>query len=110
MSHDLIFSQVRDELDRQDAKWGQQNHPSVYEELKTNVDCLCKHHNIPAEDVAKFHVEHLSRAGELTFTDILMEEISEAVCAPNETLRREELVQCAAVIINWIKAIDRRYT
>src|SRR6266498_5571177 len=43
-----------------------------------------------------------------SWTAILMEEICEAIASPSEVVRREELVQSAAVIFAWIEDIDNR--
>jgi hypothetical protein len=42
--------------------------------------------------------------------DIALEEIAEVFAETDEVLLRAELVQSAAVLVNWIGAIDRRRT
>lgn len=43
-----------------------------------------------------------------TWSDILVEELTEAIEADNDEDLRAELVQVAAVAVQWIAAIDRR--
>ncbi len=89
------------ERTRQDAKWGEQNHPSVPHDA-------CASLGLPVEMYAKILNEDAVDAGALTWGHIALEEFVEAVCARDETHRREELVQLAAVCVAWIQCIDRR--
>lgn len=94
-----ICTEIADERVRQDEKWGEQNHPDG-----TSVDL---------ENVARgMRAKCQSNAdrGVLTFRDILEEELWEAYAEEDPALLRAELVQCAAVLVNWIGAIDRRKT
>lgn len=109
-----VFAEIASERKRQDAKWGVQNHPSVDAVLEGRVggcspDRMCEHYEIPSEARAKFMCQNAALHGECTFTHIAVEELSEAVSAENDIDRRVELVQLAAVIVQWIQAIDRRF-
>lgn len=46
--------------------------------------------------------------GSVTFADILLEEVFEALAESEPAKLRAELVQVAAVAVQWIEAIDRR--
>jgi hypothetical protein len=46
--------------------------------------------------------------GTVTFADILVEEAFEALAESEESALRAELVQVAAVAVQWIQAIDAR--
>jgi hypothetical protein len=92
-----ILDEVAAERARQDARWGEQNHPdgtgrpgdiSFAEAYKA----ICKA-NGPGED---------------TYRDILAEEVYEAFAEQDPARLRAELVQVAAVAVAWIGAIDRR--
>ena len=71
-----VLDEVSAERARQDAKWGEQNHPAF------------KH-------------------GEVTYRDILLEEVFEALAESNQARLRAELVQVAAVAVAWVEKIDR---
>ena len=48
-----------------------------------------------------------TRGDQVSWSAILLEEICEAYNAPDRGHLREELIQCAAVIGQWVEAIDR---
>lgn len=93
----LILQEIAEERIRQDDKWGEQNHPDGTDTKWVDVALGMK---------AK--CESKARDGKLTFRDILEEEIWEAYGETDPDLLRAELVQAAAVIVNWLGAIDRR--
>jgi hypothetical protein len=93
-----ILSEVAVERARQRAKWGIQSvpdgtaHPDDWQ-------------------VAEFHkatTDHNAQDGTLTWRDILLEEVFEAIAEGGATALREELVQTAAVAVAWISDIDAR--
>lgn len=94
-----ILGEVLVERDKQDAKWGEQNWPS------TNDACRDA---IPDEATAKEACDTAVREGRCTWAHITIEELAEALAAPDDKSRREELVQLAAVVAAWIECIDRR--
>ena len=94
---EMVLEEVIDERARQDAKWGEQNHPDGTgrpgsRELADWARARCQA-NGPGED---------------NWQDILTEEMYEAFAETDPMLLRAELVQTAAVIVQWIQAIDRR--
>lgn len=93
-----VYSEIADERQRQDAMWGEQNHPDgTGGEGSERLASLAQH-----------YCETKFKAGEGTWMDILNEETCEAF-AESDTLKlRKELVQCGAVIVAWLEAIDRR--
>lgn len=94
-----ILWDVVAEMDRQDRKWGSQ---------RTNPTTVAKwaKQAVIGEELAKVHVDWASTMGDgVSWSEILVEEIAEAFNAPPESLR-EELVQCAAVIVQWINYLD----
>ena len=92
-----VEREIRDERERQIAKWGEQNHPdgtgrpgdAAFAEA---YKAICKA-NGPGED---------------TYRDILAEEVYEAFAETEPARLRTELIQTAAVIVAWVEAIDRR--
>jgi len=92
-----VLNEVYRERQAQAKKWGLQDHPDgtdiAYKGLRNHYQMVCDIHHT---------------TGKGTWLDILMEETYEAFTEENETSLRAELVQCAAVTIAWIEAIDRR--
>lgn len=99
-----VLHQVRNERIAQDAKWGQQDHPDVLPGW--HIDDF----DIPPQGVAKIRTDYRTKKGLLTYTDILIEELCEAVeaaCDGNKVELRAELVQVAAVAVAWVEKLDR---
>lgn len=92
-----IAAQVIGERKRQEEIWGKQRHPNGtgaqygYEAVKAQEAC----------SVA-------AKAGSVTWKDILHEEVCEAFAEADPVRLRHELVQVAAVAVNWIEALDRQ--
>ena len=118
---DRFFEFIRQERVRHEAKWGEQNHPDVDVSLTSRPGgCtpqrMTKHYEVPSEGRAKFNCQLDASRGCLTWTSILIEEVSKAIEAatlaqqgqgPEENVDTE-LIQCAAVILAWVEARDRR--
>lgn len=92
---------VLNERVRQDAKWGEQNHPSVHKHAAMELRAQRAAHQKLCNDG---DVERST----LAWDGILLEEVFEAVAEADEARIREELVQVAAVAVAWIECIDRR--
>lgn len=101
----LLLRDVGEERARQNAKWGEQNHPdSPVKAISSNA-----FFGIPSEAAAKALCEDAFRRGIGSYGHILLEEVAEAFAAiGDERALRAELVQVAAVAIAWSEAIDRR--
>ncbi|MFF1544141.1 NUDIX hydrolase [Streptomyces sp. NPDC058291] len=93
-----ILAEVQAERDRQDAKWGEQNHP----------DGTGSVHQREAAGLARMECEDAFAAGYGTWCHVLFEEVREALAESDPAKLRAELVQVAAVATAWIAAIDRR--
>jgi hypothetical protein len=96
-----IASEMMDERVAQIERWGQQDHPSSYSDIEV-------HQAKKAADYWKAVNDRRVDEGNLTWDGILLEEVFEALAESDDTLRREELVQVAAVAAAEIEAIDRR--
>ena len=57
---------------------------------------------------ARARVRRGSLSGQLTFAEILAEEVAEARAEVEAPRLRTELIQVAAVCVQWVEAIDRR--
>jgi hypothetical protein len=108
-----IAVEVLFERDRQDAKWGEQNHPDgtgpqtrplsgvVYGDADQAVRLAAR---------AQFATDDRAAIGKVTWTNILLEEVFEAIAEADPTRLRTELIQVAAVAQQWAEALDRRTT
>lgn len=113
-----VLSEVAGERRRQDAKWGEQNHPDGTgpNEVPLAETWWNTPENDPLEDVAATALAKAAtkatdanaRTGTVTFADILLEEVFEALAEDEPAKLRTELVQVAAVATQWVEAIDRR--
>lgn len=104
-----ILEKIYKEVEAQHEKWGRQNHPFITrtERVELTSDQVCKRYCIPTETQARDSVETQAKAGELTFADILLEEVSEAISAKSVTDTITELIQVAAVCVSAIDSIQR---
>lgn len=110
--HALVLGELAEERQRQEAKWGEQNHPDLSPEVPTStVERAAEDMCLPSAHVARSRVENLAARGKLGYADIALEEFAEAIeaAALGVTAElRKELVQTAAVLVAWIQSIDRR--
>lgn len=94
-----VLGEILCERIGQDGKWGEQNWPNG----TSNSD-----RDLYLADLAKTNCNRNVELGIVTWRDILEEEFFEC-CAENDNSKlRVELIQLAAVAVNWIEAIDRR--
>lgn len=122
MSKLKVLTEIGVERSRQDAKWGEQNHPDADEVIlsrldgtdwaRTNVAVrLADEYEIPTAARARTMCKWRAEQERVTWADILVEEVSELIeaiasCDPAQV--RAEAVQVAAVAVAWVEAIDRR--
>lgn len=98
MSDGTTAFQILDERRRQDAKWGEQNHPDgtggeAFEAMREHMRTRC---------------QAAAEAGTVTWEHVASEEYFEALAETDPVLLRGELIQLAAVLVAWAGAIDRR--
>lgn len=96
---DIIAEEMRRQLD----KWGIQNHPSY------TSHSMAQFLGRQADQMREI-CENKHNIGRLSWTDILLEEVGEAMQeAVNGDIAklRAELIQVAAVCGSWIASIDR---
>lgn len=100
-----VLLDVLDERTRQNAKWGEQNHSDG-----TGPDAVWAFTG-PASYVAqcaKRDTDEAADAGVVTWRHIIVEELAEAIAEDDVDRLRAELIQSAAVCVQWVEAIDRR--
>lgn len=103
------LAEVSAERERQNLKWGEQNHPNG-----TGDDLLLLRelpNSLPRYGMlarlAKNATDRHAAIGTVTFADILLEEVFEAMAENDPAKLRAELIQVAAVATQWVEAIDR---
>lgn len=106
-----VLHGIYEERLRQDQKWGVQTHLHTHPSLLEAADpekSVAEFYDVPTETEVKLSVETAVKQGDLTWGDILLEEVVEALTVrDNKALLRKELVQVAAVATAWIEQIDR---
>ena len=120
---DLVLAEIAAERRRQDAKWGEQNHPDADPVILSRLALdgtygtpeavalrLAQEYEIPTAARAKRICQTEAASGGATWIGIAVEEVAEALeaVAAGPDALRAELVQAAAVFVAWIGALDRR--
>ena len=93
-----LLIETQEESKRQDAKWGEQNHPDGTG-LETDPEI---------RDIVQKECDKASDGGYLTWRLIFLEEVWEALAESDPEKLKNELLQAAAVALQWYQAIDRR--
>jgi hypothetical protein len=96
-----VLKDVADERGRQDAKWGEQNHPD-------GTGPVERQFAVEQANAYRDICDTRAEMGLLTFADILLEEVFEALAESDPEKLAIELVQVSAVAVSWVEAIKRR--
>lgn len=114
MSRLDVLAEVNAERDRQEKKWGEQNHPDFDRALlERRGGCtperMAEEYDLPTEAQAKRACEAAFKHGDGTYAHILVEEVAEVVgtCNDGKSKLRAELIQVAAVAVAWVEKLDR---
>jgi hypothetical protein len=113
-SLDAVLTEIADERARQDAKWGEQNHPLVDARIPTldsPRESVASFYMVPTAEWAREECQQAARDSRVTWADILLEEFCEfleAAALGDEMGARAELVQLGALAAAAIEAMDRR--
>lgn len=95
-----VLDEVWQERQRQERKFGVQTHP----------DGTLLAHSHKRADAARSICDLATMLGKVTWAHILTEEYFEALDESDPEKLRAELLQVAAVAVNWVEDIDRRAT
>lgn len=98
-----VLSEIMDEREAQDDRWGVQDHP-LHDVADPNGVSLLGRSYASLERICKERFRDHPPTGAV----ILLEEVFEALAARDPEDTREELVQVAAVAVMMIEALDRR--
>jgi hypothetical protein len=103
-----VLAEVAVERRRQDAKWGEQNHPDgTGPDSGLGMPGWVRSYPQWATDLRQA-VDSAAKSGDLTWANILLEKVFESLAEQDPVKLRAELVQVAAVAAQWAQAIDRR--
>lgn len=94
-----MISELNEEIKRQNIKWGEQNHPVIHKEWADSYKLEADGYRIDCDYYAK--------EGHVTWGDILLEEVYEALAETNTDKQIEEFIQVAAVALQIAASIDR---
>lgn len=97
---DRVLGDITAEREAQHAAWGTQHHM---------VDGTGPQWTSLAQ-TARQECDQASETGQLSWRHVLVEEVAEALAEHDPAELRRELVQVAAVAVQWIQAIDHRDT
>jgi hypothetical protein len=92
-----VFNLIDAERGRQEVKWGHQTHPNGTDE---NYSWIA--------DAYRDACDQAARDGLVTWHDILLEEVFEALAEEDEVKLQTELIQAIAVAVNWVEDLLRR--
>lgn len=107
-NHEQILTDVLNEIIRQDEKWGpDRTHPDVYPTLSPDVDPVWYHMYEPMSWYKRM-TDARAQDGTVSWADILLEEVAEALDETDSEKRIAELTQVAAVALQWINDIRLR--
>jgi chromosome segregation ATPase len=98
-----VLQEVQQERERQNAKWGIQDHPDGTCEGPGGAKAARQH-----ADAAKSICNQFAKVKQVTWSHILTEEMMEAYAETEPVKLRTELIQVAAVATQWVECIDRR--
>jgi len=97
-----VFDDVRAERVRQMKLWGEQNWPN-----KTGPQWARKSLYLNPHQMKVWNEEDKA-ARSHSWAMIFLEEVAEALAEENEERLRGELVQVAALTVQWIECLNRR--
>lgn len=107
-----ILTKIADERERQIAKWGECQRLN---DSPTRMDrqglSSFEFFGLPSEGEERSSEQAAANLGRSTWVHVLLEEFCEAIAEAddgNELKLEKELVQCAAVIVQWLEDIELR--
>src|SRR4051794_18699325 len=105
MSLQDVLAEIAEERARQDARFGEQNHPDG-----TGAAYGLRDVDVLSADFARQRCDTAFDRGNGSWEHILYEEFCEAMAEDDPPRLRGELLQMAAVAVHWIEALDLRWT
>ena len=110
-SREVVLAEVRKERIAQHEKWGEQNHPDGtsphLSPFPVFDNSLPYYHAEAIRDLFRDATDEHSRNGTVTYRDILLEGVFEAMAESDKKKLRAELIRVAAVAVAWCEKLDR---
>lgn len=107
LTSNTVLTEVVQELVEQEEKWGEQNHPNGTGRSERLFGYIAASKYGQFADKAKVVTDSHAQIGTITYADIFVEEVFEALAEEDPAKLRIELIQCAAVAVAWVGKIDR---
>lgn len=106
---ETVLTDIGEERERQFTKWGPQHHRDATGPGQYLADSRGRQ-RLFAEwrDEQRQRTDDMAEAGQTWWSDILLEEVFEALSENDPAALRKELVQVAAVATAWVEDIDSR--
>lgn len=101
-----VLGEVLAERIVQHDKWGEQNHANGTGPWQPLIPYGHDYATI-AQNAKRTTDAHAKGPETLTYADIFLEEVFEAMAEHDPEKLRTELIQCAAVAVAWVEKIDR---
>lgn len=92
-----VLDHVFMERGRQESKWGEQNH----------ADGTGRPDDSAVADRYRAITDFNAKQGHVTYRDILLEEVFEAIAESDKEKLKTELIQVAAVAVAWVEKLIR---
>lgn len=112
-----VVNDILGERERQDKKWGEQNHPDISPRIRweanpaVHTTRVARYYGVLTADEARGQCDNEHKRDKGSWFTIHIEELGEALEAAGRgdtVALRTELVQLAATVTAHIEAIDRR--
>lgn len=104
----IVESDVRAEIARQDEKWGEQNHADGTGAGVVLLSAMTYPTMTEMADKMRQICQDADDDGSVDWLKIALEEVFEAAAESDQAKLRTEVIQCAAVFMQWAASIDRR--
>lgn len=103
------LADIGEERERQFAKWGAQHHPDATGPRQYLADSRGRQRRFAEwRDEQRDRTDDMALGGQTWWSDVLLEEVFEALSEDDPDALRKELVQVAAVATAWVEDIDYR--
>lgn len=103
---EFVVEEILAEVGRQDAQWGEQNHPFIGG-FPERERVLVRNYGAKAAEL-KGQNNARVQADTMGWDSILLEEVYEALCEKDQERAEYELVQVGAVVVNALLSLRRQ--
>ncbi|AMM44258.1 hydrolase domain protein [Arthrobacter phage KellEzio] len=100
-----VLDEIHAERLNQHVKWGEQHHPNGTGAVEPFLGGEQFYY---LASQTRYQTNNHAEQGKVTYADILLEEVFEAMAEADPAKLRAELIQVAAVAVQWVQIIDKR--